>query len=59
MNRVAKQSTRIHVWYSNQLERLAERLIERLRKTGDDPKARLFRMPPIVLPHSLFRPGSG
>ena len=51
MNREAKQSTRIHVWYSNQLERLADRLIENLRKTGDDPKARLFQMPPIIVPN--------
>ena len=51
MNRQTKRSTRIHVWYSNQLERLADRLIEELRETGDDPRTRLFRMPPIIVPN--------
>lgn len=51
MNREATRSSRIHVWYSNQLERLAECLVERLRKTGDDPKTRLFQMPPIIVPN--------
>jgi exodeoxyribonuclease V gamma subunit len=51
MNRETAQSTGIHVWYSNQLERLADRLIENLRKTRDDPKTRLFRMPPIIVPN--------
>ncbi len=51
MNREAKQSSRIHVWYSNQLERLADRLVENLRSSGVQPPARLFGMPPIIVPN--------
>ena len=39
----------IQVWYANHIERLAGRLIENLA-ADDDPRARLFAMPPIVVP---------
>lgn len=42
----------IQVWYANHIERLAGRLIENLAATDDDPRVRLFAMPPIVVPTS-------
>ena len=41
----------IHVWYSNQLEHLAERLIKNLGETQASPVTRLFAMPPIIVPN--------
>ena len=46
-----KRSKAIHVWYSNQLERLADRLITNLTTTQAHPAARLFAMPPIIVPN--------
>ncbi len=41
----------MHVWYSNQLERLVDHLIENLGTQGRSPAARLFEMPPIIVPN--------
>jgi exodeoxyribonuclease V gamma subunit len=41
----------VRVWYSNQLEILAGRLIENLRESGSDSTIRLFQMPRIVVPN--------
>ena len=41
----------MHVWYSNQLERLADRLIENLGKPKRSTTSRLFRMPTIIVPN--------
>jgi exodeoxyribonuclease V gamma subunit len=41
----------MHVWYSNQLERLADRLIRNLSTSERSPAARLFEMPTIVVPN--------
>ena len=41
----------MHVWYSNQLERLADRLIENLGKAKCSTADRLFRMPTIIVPN--------
>ena len=41
----------VHVWYSNQLERLAARLIENLESTDETPAARLFTKRPIIVPN--------
>ena len=51
MNRATRRGKEVHVWYSNQLERLADRLIENLTATGSEPAARLFAMPPIIVPN--------
>jgi exodeoxyribonuclease V gamma subunit len=51
MTRDIKRSKVIHVWYSNQLERLADRLIENLGKSKDSPASRLFAMPTIIVPN--------
>lgn len=41
----------IRVWYSNRLEHLAERLMERIGPGADgDPAADLFARPPILVP---------
>jgi len=50
MNRAANPST-IRVWYSNQLERLAGRLIGNLEIPDENPTARLFARPPIIVPN--------
>ena len=41
----------LQVWYSNRLERLADRLIENLGATNENPTNRLFGMPPIIVPN--------
>ncbi len=41
----------IRVWYSNQLEWLAERLSENLDTAERDPAADLFERPPILVPN--------
>ena len=51
MNRDTKRSKVIQVCYSNQLEQLADRLIENLGSTEDDCTSRLFAMPPIIVPN--------
>ncbi|HKI19379.1 MAG TPA: exodeoxyribonuclease V subunit gamma, partial [Isosphaeraceae bacterium] len=50
MNRAANPST-IRVWYSNQFERLAGRLIANLEAREESPTTRLFTMPPIIVPN--------
>jgi len=50
MNRAANPST-IRVWYSNQLERLAGRLIANLEAPDKGPTACLFAKPPIIVPN--------
>jgi len=50
MNPAAESST-IRVWYSNQLERLAGRLIANLAAREESPTTRLFAMPPIIVPN--------
>ena len=47
-----RQSHAIHVWYSNQLEQLADLLIENVKKTSDSPTSRLFAMPTIIVPNA-------
>lgn len=44
----------IHVWYSNQLERLAGRLVANLGASREDARARLFAMPPIIVPGQVL-----
>ena len=51
MDRDTEQSKVIHVWYSNQLERLADRLTANLGGWKDSPSTRLFSMPPIIVPN--------
>ena len=53
MDREASPSMGIQVWYSNQLERLADRLISNLELTWSrGPRSlRLFTMPPIIVPN--------
>jgi len=41
----------IHIWSSNRLERLANRLVEQLSASGGDATARLFARPPVVVPN--------
>ncbi|MGO9465304.1 MAG: exodeoxyribonuclease V subunit gamma [Isosphaeraceae bacterium] len=41
----------IRVWYSNQLEKLSERLIENLKLGDDGLGGSLFAMPPVVVPN--------
>ena len=50
MNRDAQRPS-MQVWYSNQLEQLADRLIENLEDTTESPTTRLFAMPPIIVPN--------
>ena len=50
MNRDAQRPS-MQVWYSNQLERLADRMIENLGETNESPTNRLFAMPPIIVPN--------
>ncbi len=51
MKREAQQSTRIDVWYSNQLEQLAERMIFNINETAHTAVSRLFGMPTIIVPN--------
>ncbi|MHC5541162.1 exodeoxyribonuclease V subunit gamma, partial [Singulisphaera rosea] len=44
----------IHVWYSNQLERLAGRLVANLGASREDARSRLFAMPPIIVPGQVL-----
>ena len=41
----------IRVWYSNQLERLANRLVENLSIGHELSQSRLFSMPPVIVPN--------
>jgi exodeoxyribonuclease V gamma subunit len=41
----------IQVWYSNQLERLADRLVRHLAIAGGDRVSGLFARPPVVVPN--------
>ena len=50
MNRDVQRPA-LQVWYSNQLERLADRLIENLAATKENPTSRLFAMPTIIVPN--------
>jgi len=50
INRAANPST-IRIWYSNQLERLADRLIANLEAPEESPTTRLFARPPIIVPN--------
>ncbi len=50
MNRDAQRPS-MQVWYSNQLEQLADRLIENLGETNESPTTRLFAMPIIIVPN--------
>ena len=51
MSRSTKRPAMIHVWHSNQLERLANRLIENLDVGHESVTRRLFLMPPVIVPN--------
>jgi exodeoxyribonuclease V gamma subunit len=51
MDRDTNRLNVIHVAYSNQLELLADKLIENLSETQDGPATRLFALPPIIVPN--------
>jgi len=48
---VGTEVAMIHVWYSNQLEKLAERLIGNLNAGDGTSGGSLFSMPPVVVPN--------
>jgi Exodeoxyribonuclease V, gamma subunit len=51
MQHNTKRATTIQVWYSNQLERLTQQLIQNLGVLDDNRADRLFAMPTIVVPN--------
>jgi exodeoxyribonuclease V gamma subunit len=50
MTPASEQST-VRVWYSNQLEQLASRLVKNFEANEQRPPTRLFAMPPIIVPN--------
>src|ERR1700728_1085912 len=51
MTRETRQPNAIQVWYSNQLEVLADCLMANLGETDTSLTARLFGMPTIIVPN--------